>query len=78
MIVDGPSQRTIEMREIRCDPPLQLCLEVAAQAEKSRRRELHGSAGRKIGVGDDFQAVDGLLREDFRTAHGQPGQLHLR
>src|ERR1700678_1372836 len=66
------------MREIRGDSILQLALNRFANVEKLWKRELHGSAGRKKSVSDNFQAFHRALHERWRAARNEPCQFHLR
>jgi len=63
--------------EIFLDAGEELRAEGVALSEEGGEGGLGGGAEREIGVGDDFEAVEGGADLGGRSGDGEPGDFHL-
>src|SRR5579859_601087 len=69
-------EQSIKLPQILLDTLPNLSLDVLASSKPNRQRPLHRRIHRKIGIGDHFESLHGLMRT--RAAGRQPRRLHLR
>jgi len=67
----------LEVGVVFADAGLELGAEGVALAEESGESGLGGGAEGEIGVGDDFEAVEGGADLGFGAGNGEPGDFHL-